>query len=56
MIDCIFGDPKLNSWEKEFIDSVARQGWQRDYSPKQKVVIKRIYETQKKRYSVIVGT
>lgn len=50
MIDVIFGDPKLNAWEKKFIDSVAYQGWEHDYSDKQKVVIKRIYRTQRKKY------
>lgn len=50
MIDVIFGDPLLNKWEKEFIDSVSQQGWQRDYSLKQKVVIKKIFTTQRKRY------
>ncbi len=50
MIDVIFGDPKLNSWEKKFIDSVAEQGWQREYSPKQKAVIRKIYKTQRAKY------
>lgn len=56
MIDCIFGDPKLNDWEKKFIDSVAKQGWHNDdYSSKQKVVIKRIFEAQKRKYIEIAG-
>ncbi len=55
MIDCIFGDPEFNDWERNFIDSVARQGWQRDYSSKQKAVIKRIYVAQKNKYSMIAG-
>ena len=50
MVDVIFGDPLLSAWEKKFIDSVAEQGWQRDYSPKQKAVIKKIYKTQRKKY------
>lgn len=50
MIDCIYGDPKLNKWERDFIDSAARQGWQRDYSPKQKAVIKKIFINQKRKY------
>ena len=50
MIDVIFGDPLLNAWEKEFIDSVARQGWLRDYSEKQKACIQKIYTTQRHKY------
>lgn len=42
IIDIVFGDPFLTPWEKKFIDSVARQGWERDYSPKQKAVINKI--------------
>lgn len=42
-IDIVFGDPLLTPWEQKFINSVARQGWERDYSPKQKKVIDKIY-------------
>lgn len=33
----------MTPWEQNFIDSVSHQGWQRDYSPKQKAVIDKIY-------------
>lgn len=42
-IDIVFGDPLLTPWERNFIDSVARQGWERDYSIKQKAVIDKIH-------------
>lgn len=51
MIDCVFGDPLLNDWEKKFIKSVAYWGWRGDYSPKQKNKIKRIFDTQRKKYT-----
>lgn len=35
LIDCLIGDPLLNNWEKEFIESISRQGWYKDYSEKQ---------------------
>lgn len=54
MIDVIFGDPLLNAWEKKFINSVAEQGWHKDYTPKQKVIIERIFKVQKKRYVGVV--
>ena len=47
MIDIMWGDPALNSWEKKFVESVARQGWQRDYSDKQKAKIKSIFRLMK---------
>lgn len=51
MIDVIYGDPLLSEWERNFIDSVARQGWHRDdYSEKQKAVIKRIFKRQRHKY------
>lgn len=50
MIDVMFGDPLLNKWEKEFLESVARQGWQRDYSPKQKAVIEKTYAKQRRKW------
>lgn len=43
LIDIVFGDPLLTPWEQKFISSVAWQGWERDYSPKQKAVIDKIY-------------
>lgn len=46
----MFGDPLLNSWEKTFIASVAHQGWQKNYSPKQKAVLKRLFAQQKTKY------
>jgi len=49
-IDVIFGDPLLNEWEKVFIDSVAKQGWQKEYSTRQKTVIDRIYKNQRNKY------
>ncbi len=49
-LDIMFGDPLLPQWEKDFIDSVARQGWQRDYSPKQKAVINKVFKKQYKIY------
>lgn len=52
-IDCIFGDPLLNDWEKRFIDSVARQGWQKEYSDKQKRVISKIFTKQKYKYTTM---
>lgn len=51
MIDIMFGDPLLGSWEKNFIDSVARQGWQKEYSPKQKAVIERLFKHQKRKHT-----
>lgn len=55
MLDCMFGDPQLTKWEKEFINSVSRQGWYReDYSDKEKVVIKRIFRVQKDLYTRII--
>ncbi len=50
MIDVIFGDPLLNKWEKDFIESVMYYGWQKDYSDKQKAVIKKIYIKQRRKY------
>lgn len=51
MIDVMFGDPLLNAWEKDFVESVASFGWHKDYTPKQKAVIKRLFEKQKKKYA-----
>jgi len=53
MIDVIFGDPLLNKWEKDFIDSVASFGWHKDYSDKQKAVIKKIFVNQRQKYCVV---
>ena len=50
MIDVMVGDPLLSIWEKKFIDSVIEQGWQIDYSEKQKAVIKKIYVKQRQKY------
>lgn len=52
MIDVMFGDPKLNRWEREFIQSVIFQGWQKDYSPKQKAVIEKTFQKQRAKYEV----
>ena len=49
-IDVIFGDPLLNEWEKAFIDGVAKQGWHKEYSTRQKTVIDRIYKAQRNKY------
>jgi len=51
MLDVMYGDPLLNAWEKEFVKSAASQGWYKDYSPKQKAVIKRIFDRQTKKYT-----
>jgi len=50
MIDIMFGDPELNDWSKKFLESVARQGWLKNYSPKQKAVIEKLYHQQQKKY------
>ena len=52
MIDCMYGDPKLTKWEKDFVESVACFGWHKDYSDKQKAVIKKIFAKQQKIYCV----
>lgn len=53
-IDVVFGDPLLGFWEKRFIESVTEQGWHnRDYSPKQKAVIDKIYAEQWKKYVLV---
>ena len=46
----MFGDPKLNSWERDFINSVIFQGWEKDYSPKQKAVIEKTFLKQRKKW------
>ena len=51
MIDVMFGDPLLNEWEKKFIESVARQGWLYDYTPKQKTKLLKIFHRQWARYA-----
>ncbi len=43
-IDIMYGDPLLTLWEKDFLESVADQGWQRDYSDKQKAVIDKVFK------------
>jgi len=50
MIDIMSGDPELNKWAKEFVVSVAQQGWQKEYSEKQKAVIKKLFQEQKTKY------
>lgn len=50
MIDVIFGDPLLNKWERDFIESVVNFGWHKDYSEKQKSVIKKIFTNQRRKY------
>jgi hypothetical protein len=45
----MFGDPKLNRWEKQFIDSVARWGWHSDYTQKQKKVLDRLFLKMKQK-------
>ena len=50
MLDVMFGDPKLNSWERDFINSVIFQGWEKDYSPKQKAVIEKTFLKQRKKW------
>jgi len=47
MLDIMFGDPTLSDWAKDFIASVSRQGWLKDYSPKQKYWIKTIFNRQR---------
>ncbi len=44
MLDCMFGDPQLNQWEKDFIESVCRYGWRADYTDKQKAVIEKTFQ------------
>ena len=52
MIDIMYGDPLANTWEKGFIPSVARQGWYKDYSLKQKAAIERLFNKQKRVYAL----
>lgn len=35
IIDCLWGDPLLSSWEKSFIESLSRYGWIANYTDKQ---------------------
>jgi len=51
MLDVMFGDPLLNSWEWKFVESVTSFGWHFDYTPKQKAVIKRLFSQQGQRYA-----
>lgn len=48
MIDVMWGDPLLNDWEKKFVESVARQGGERNYSDKQKAKIKDVFKRMRK--------
>jgi len=50
MIDVMFGDPLLNRWEKDFVESVALFGWHADYTSKQKNVVKKLFEKQRRKY------
>jgi len=50
MIDVMWGDPKLNRWERRFVHSVARYGWISDYSNKQKACIEKIFNRQRRIY------
>lgn len=50
MIDVMYGDPLLSKWERDFIESVASFGWRKDYTPKQKAVIKKTFAKQKHKY------
>lgn len=50
MLDAMYGDPLLNDWGHEFVESVARQGWDHDYTDKQKAKIEELYEQQRSRY------
>lgn len=43
MIDCLWGDPLLNRWEKRFIESMARYGWLDNYTYKQIAKLKQIW-------------
>jgi len=51
MIDVMFGDPLLSPWEKSFVESVGRAGWFYEYTPKQKAILKRIYNRQVQIYT-----
>lgn len=54
MITIMYGDPKLNSWEDEFVTSVSEAGWQGDYTDKQKKKIEQIFDKQRKLYMAMV--
>lgn len=43
MIDCLWGDPLLNPWEKSFIESLTRYGWIADYTDKQVTTLRQVW-------------
>lgn len=47
-ITIMHGDPLLNKWEKKFVESVSEQGWQGDYSKKQKAVIDKTFSKMRR--------
>ena len=50
MIDCMYGDPLLSDWEKEFVNSVCEYGWKFNYTVKQKNIIRKIFNQQQRKY------
>lgn len=50
MIDIMWGDPALSKWGRGFIKSVARWGWEFNYSPAQKKKIIEVFKEQLKKY------
>lgn len=50
MLDVMFGDPLLDEWEHRFVLSCSRQGWHKDYSLKQRVIIEKIFNAQSQKY------
>lgn len=51
MIDVMMGDPMLSRWEREFLDSVAQQGWHHNYSENQKAKVRQMYAQQRAKYA-----
>lgn len=43
-IDMLIGDPLLNNWEKNFIESLSRYGWLSDYTPRQILSLNKIWQ------------